>query len=560
MHVVWNGKLHQNPRSGDHTETDHVLETILKPYFKTASFNREGINEPFAFNSHCSHERQPSTYGTTIKIPTGPITRHCTFWERRMGFPTERKESPHIRLMIDSNYAGLLCPETQTIWATGWTHLEEYWSMTQHVVNFLAKQGLLKTLPPAPKKKRVEKEKQVFDITIGGDPEFEVSDNDDMIIRANDECEFAIRKEFGNIGVDGSGDQVEIRPSPGSPETVVENVRKLLKEFNVAYGENFKLAASSDEYPCGGHIHIGVSPLPDKDYYGKLSRILDEFIGKNTSKLNGPARESGNENGYGRIGDYRSKPHGMEYRTPPSAIWKNPAITKVVLKLVYNLATNLINNLGLEFPTPVEKETLVVIGGLSDKEANIFLQECAKPAPDNTECLLAAWERQRTVPKPKIRITFRDSWHSSIKTILNRELSKVAVSSNINLTFYGLREDRGDVYTFEIPGLVKIPHPHGDSGPTYFGFSKRFRSGNTSGFRIVEIPGIIGRMVMELQNSKVNKSPAVEEPINPWVPDIGTVFGMDYQIPYRYSWLCNSAPSPLGGVENLLTPDAQEEY
>lgn len=537
MIVKWNGSLRKKETTiRFHSETTHVLETILKPYFRTASFNGNGMNEPFAFNSHCDHSSQPNEFGKTIDIPDGPLVREATFWSRNSGYPEFEEGSPNIKLIVGDRYAGLLCPETQTLWATGWTHLEEYRPMTQHIINFLAAQGLLKTLAPVPKKKRTKKEKTDFTITIGGDPEFELIDSDGSVVNASYSNDFGIHEEFGNVGIDDSGYQVELRPSPGKPEVVVENVRKLLESFNHHYGGYFRLAASSDKYPCGGHIHIGVDPLPDTTYYRKLSNILDEFIGKNTIKLNGPARESGNEYNYGKIGDFRHQPYGMEYRTPPSAIWKNPNLTKVVLKLTYNLAINLANNLSLEFPTPVEKEALMSVGGLSEEEAVTFFQECAKPAPDNTECLLAAWKIERKVPKPKIKVTFHDSWYGSVKSILIRELSRVGVSRDINLTFYGLKEDRGDVYTFEIPDMSgrRIPHPHKNSGPTSFGFSKWFRDGSLSENRITEVAKIIGKIAVDIQNGKIIEPlPIIEEVVERYEPE-AVVDGLHLHLNYRW--------------------------
>ena len=516
MKISWNGKLCVEESCRVHKETDHVLKTILSPYFKTASFNCYGMNLPFAFNSYCHHEDQPNEYGKTVVMPSvipfTLYTKEKTFWARCHPTLHEREESPNIRLKVGELFVGLLCPETQTLWATGWTHLEEYRPMTQLIINFLAEEGLLRVLPPMPKKKKRKSEKQTFTITIGGDPEFELVDNHGEVLRAASTESFDIRNKFGNVGVDGSGYQVELRPSPGSPKTVVENVRKLLEEFNTVHGENFKLAASSSKFPCGGHIHVGIDPPPDTGYYGKLSKVLDEFIGRNTLELNGPARESGNEHGYGKVGDFRKKSYGMEYRTPPSSVWKNPELTEIVLKLTYNLAVNLANNLSLEFPTPVEKETLKVVGGLSEEEAAIFMEECGKPAPKNTECLLAAWEIERKIPSPKITVTFRDSWYGGVKSIILRELAKIEVTSNIGITLYGLRESRGEVYTIPMEGCEVIPHPGKGYGPTTFGFPKLFRTGGSSSIKIVEAAKVIGKIVVDFQNGVVMESPVVEEP------------------------------------------------
>jgi hypothetical protein len=454
------------------------------------------------------------------------------FVDRNSSIPEELAGSSNIKLVYRGYFIGVLCPETQTLWATDWTHsyYTSYRNVTHHIINYLAEQGTIRPVPvktTKPKKKKVKKdpEKIEFAITIGGDPEFELVDCDGDVLRAGDEYRFEIQDSCGDIGLDGSGDQVELRPSPGIPEVVVDNVRMLLEKFGKEFSYKYRLAASSDEFPCGGHIHIGVRPLPDKAYYEVLSKVLDDFVGYPTKKLNGRCR--GEDHSYGNIGDWRNQDYGMEYRTPPSAVWKNPVLTMIVLKLTYNLAAILANNLEIEYTTPITTTELNSIGGLSEGEAILYLEECQKPAPRASECLLAAWGVEvepLKPPQPKLIISFQEEWNSDVKRSLINYLKKtVTMSKSISITCYGLKESRGDVFTFEIPGKTIIKHPQpGGLDTTHFGFSKKFRRGDIQPSDIRNAANSIATVVMGIQDGTIPLNPRREsEPDEPESTDLG---------------------------------------
>jgi hypothetical protein len=371
--------------------------------------------------------------------------------------------------------------------------------LVQFIINFLAEQGLLKPAPPL-RKKRVKK--TLYTITLGGDPEFELVDSLGKVKNASVADEFNENTPYGVVGIDGSGYQIELRPNPGDPDEVVTNIHKLLEKFNSLHSGIFSLAPSSELYPCGGHIHIGVTPLPNEDYYTTLTTVLDDFIGRPTSKLNGRAREDGNELGYGKIGDWRRQNYGMEYRTPPNAIWKNPELARIVLKLTYNLAVILANNLGLEYSTPIDKIQLVSIGGLTELETSIYLAECQKLAPSKKECLLAAWDVKPVTPKPRIRICYHDYWCGEVKRIINKLFATVEVSKSINLEFYGLRLSLGNVFTFDLPRKEKVPSTR-RGGDSWFGFSYKFRKGETSLREIENAVMTVSKIILDQQPKEI---------------------------------------------------------
>ena len=479
--VEWLGGLHDDDRSEiePHPQTKQMFDTILFPYFRKAYFNERGVAAEFTANFHCSHSRQAQTYDVVVTIPDSIWDTSSSFYYLNIATPRYLKGSPNIKLEYKSKTIGILCPETQTLWATAWTHQGEYSPRVQYIIDFLVGQGLLRPVSPIPMGK-IKKEKTIFTITLGGDPEFELVDSYDDVINASDTDEsFDLDESFGNLGLDGSGDQVELRPSPGSPDEVVANIRQLLEQFGSEYGNDYRLAASSDYYPCGGHIHIGVDPLPSRDYYKKLSYVLDDFIGMPTKKLNGPARNSNNDDGYGRINDWREQNHGMEYRTPPSGVWRNPNLTRTILKLTYNLAIQLANGLSVEYSTPINEAELTNVGRLSEEEAHHYIRECDRSAPRHTECLLAAWNVRAVPRKSKMKIIFRDDWDPEIQRTLRSLFAsmEMSVPKGMVLTFYGLRSDRGDVFTFEMPDKTMIAPPNHSDRDNYFGFPRRFRDG-----------------------------------------------------------------------------------
>jgi len=159
-------------------------------------------------------------------------------------------------------------------------------------------------------------------ITIGADPEFE------LIIAGRAESAAsilgdAIHLPWGSIGVDGAGWPLELRPEPStSARGLVHNMARLL----VAVPQTLGATPSTigEAYAIGGHIHVGIGNAPVDER--ALVRALDEAIGDILYGLNPATRI---EAGYGRRKDWRIQPWGIEYRTPPAAIWSHPQVATI---------------------------------------------------------------------------------------------------------------------------------------------------------------------------------------------------------------------------------------
>jgi hypothetical protein len=185
-------------------------------------------------------------------------------------------------------------------------------------------------------------------ITLGGDPEFEVV-KDGRIVPADTVPIFkeGLRPATESpIGLDGAPFIAELRPDYAySEEEYVENFWTLVKRVQK---EGILLSVKGDEVPLGGHIHVGSSDrlvvrvlrYEDK----KFVQVLDDFIGRVLLPTSGKARGE-----YKRLGAYRTKDYGWEYRTPPSSFYADPEMVRIVYKLTRNLVRTLLKERELAY-------------------------------------------------------------------------------------------------------------------------------------------------------------------------------------------------------------------
>lgn len=345
---------------------------------------------------------------------------------------------PAVRINVNNRFAGFYFPRFQSLYATDWSHDRDCVETAKLVLPRLVEALKIKPLDGAAREKALKHQlkflKRSVRVTLGCDPEFEMR-RGSRVVRANRYLDYG-----GKIGVDGAGNQVELRPDAGTPSQVVKSLRGLIREFAERFPA-YELDAAGNHYPCGGHIHIG--GIPDSEPSSKLLEILDDFIGKPSLPLSGAAR-----GGYLCLSAWEEKPWGFEYRTPPAAIFANPKIARIVLKLVRNLVTRYYREQKIEYNDHPEMEDYVRVGGLTEKEAiylmNFFRQEC----PDRLH-MRAAWGIER--PKRNLEVIFRDDWLPERKQWFRRALQKKLREGEIVL--YGLASSRGFVATIFIPGL-----------------------------------------------------------------------------------------------------------
>jgi hypothetical protein len=205
-------------------------------------------------------------------------------------------------------------------------------------------------------------------ITLGGDPEFEVY-VDGELVPARKLSIFKRGGKFGPIGTDGDTDIAELRPKPAySEEEYVGNFLNLVKSLRRRTRREYALSVKGDVYPLGGHIHVG---SPNKKVVKVLQgevetfiEALDDFLGRVILPTSGPARRG---NGNARPGVYELKYYGWEYKTVPSSIYADIEMVRITFKLVKNLVETLLREGEISYE--------VVDGKAERKEYLRFLTE-----------------------------------------------------------------------------------------------------------------------------------------------------------------------------------------
>lgn len=160
-------------------------------------------------------------------------------------------------------------------------------------------------------------------LTLGCDPE--------LVCRMNGE--FTPASSYfrfrSSMGLDGNEEIAEIRPGfCTSPIDLTAKIRTVL-EYGHEQNPDLEFYAGHyvDDYPIGGHIHLGVEATLDiidglDIVLSSLSNVIDD------EEQVIQRRESG----FGKVKAYRNKSYGLEYRTPGSFLL-SPAIALATFTL-----------------------------------------------------------------------------------------------------------------------------------------------------------------------------------------------------------------------------------
>lgn len=174
-------------------------------------------------------------------------------------------------------------------------------------------------------------------ITLGADPEFELI-RGGRIVSARHIIGSERTFPWGRIGLDGAGDQIELRPDPGSPEELVANVGRLL--LSVPHIAGGYPSTMCEVWPTGGHIHIGFYHVGElSEYFESIVKAVDAALGDLFYSLNSKTRT---KNGYGKKGDWRRQEWGIEYRTPPASVWSHPEVALTFLRAIEHIVKKMV--------------------------------------------------------------------------------------------------------------------------------------------------------------------------------------------------------------------------
>jgi hypothetical protein len=351
---------------------------------------------------------------------------------------------------------------SESAWHSRWEEVKQY----------LLKHGYATTTEP---------ELGEISITLGGDPEFEVI-CDGEVVPANSLFIFRDGDVYEPIGTDGASHTAELRPDAAySPEEYVENFLALLEEVKEA---EVLLSVQGDTYALGGHIHIGssndlvVQVLQDE--VKNFVQVLDDFVGRVLLPTSGRARGS-----YARLGEYETKDYGWEYRTPPASFYADPEMIRIVYKLTKGLVEFLLREGEISYET--------LEGGRAKPEE--YLRFLTQEEAEHFLAFPERWAKGEIIPFvpmediPQVLFTFRDEWDDDNAWVFKEALKYLPVKRPVKLVLYGLAQRRGDY--FAIPTATeewrlkeefpKVPFVEGAIPEVWVGVPYRFR-------RVVEIP------------------------------------------------------------------------
>ncbi len=170
-----------------------------------------------------------------------------------------------------------------------------------------------------------------------------------------------LEEKFGFVPVTGAGRWI--------PQSEFVDLTDASKRFGCVPSSNIYGAKSIDVdamfymfRPLGGHIHLGFDK--QKVNLAQFVRLLDIFVG-NTSVLfdqNDTDLQQERRKNYGRAGEFREKPYGVEYRTLSNFWLKN----YVYMSMVYGLARQA---LALAMQDPKKASDLESLFGAEIEEA-----------------------------------------------------------------------------------------------------------------------------------------------------------------------------------------------
>jgi len=317
------------------------------------------------------------------------------------------------------------------------------------------------------------------------------------------------------IGADGAGTPAELRPKPGKPETVVANIRKILKRFARRF-PGYNLSVEGDRSAIGAHIHVSIKDVRITDYQAlAITKVVDDFLGRVViDALSGSARQY---SGYNRLTAYRSQTYnsttvGFEYRSCPAGIMLNPELFSLCLKIVRLATWTMFNKkrFSYEAPTPTAHDYLKVchmnteqyntfmrlVGEYRDANKNILpswgiavrqaTRRAAVAQPTTTRRTATQRRAEAAVTiapvAPTLNVLFNDDWSPEMRRVIEAQLQRLSLRNRpITLRLFGLRAERGGVVAgIVLSGYTAIQHVSAgylDNGIMGVGLAASIRNG-----------------------------------------------------------------------------------
>ncbi len=189
--------------------------------------------DPEEHCKHCKTERERITFNITNQnIPD-------------VFYDTQNKIYFCKTIFLNDRYAGEYCPRINCLWLTDWTHNKSCLSLAMSLLPQIFEKLQVKKVNINSQKKNNN-----CKITLGVDAEFEEMTSWRTYTPVATSYEEDLDSE---IGTDGSGWQIEIRPAPAyTPSQLVKNIKKLISQISEP------ISVLGNRFPLGCHIHIGL--------------------------------------------------------------------------------------------------------------------------------------------------------------------------------------------------------------------------------------------------------------------------------------------------------------
>jgi hypothetical protein len=264
------------------------------------------------------------------------------------------------------------------------------------------------------------------EITIGSDPEFEYLDKELHVQNASIEFQGPSRLK-GKIGTDGCSSTMEIRSNACRNELeFVDDISKTFRKLRTCM-----MGVRGNRQALGAHIHFG---LLKNGYSAKLPidinfiNLLDEYLGKKFINFSGKARGD-----YKRLKEYREQPHGIEYRSLPSAIFTDRKICKIIFKIAHRLAENFYIKKKEIVLKPDRSDYLEL--GLKNKEIDA-IESFEKTYKRRKVNIIPYWTKQEK--EKLINVKFIGNFTNDFKDRITVGIENTNVPFKTNIIFYNL--------------------------------------------------------------------------------------------------------------------------
>lgn len=205
--------------------------------------------------------------------------------------------------------------------------------------------------------------------------------------------------------VKGMGYKVKLGAGYWVPDTMFADLTRASKEFGCVpsfntYGEETekKDAATYMFRPAGGHIHLGVEFAGETTRIKRLVRVLDVLLGNSAVCVDQDELQVERRLNYGRAGEYRIKPYGVEYRTL-SNFWLG-------------------NNRKLSFALGLARQAVTIeYHGLSDELLALVDESKIREAINNNDKGLALANFEAIVPFINKHFNVNDEYELELHTL-----------------------------------------------------------------------------------------------------------------------------------------------